>query len=158
MTDEIFFERQAAFMDNVIKMHDRVKNIHVSLEKLYPITVIHKGYFYIFDKNEIGDKYEFKRKVETSVVVSGEILTAFVLDFYDLKPSVVISENMIGNPGNDILVLHEFVHCFQLENGAIEIKNGLSIQRQEWQKAITLGKLIFRFLIPTNFSLIKQRN
>ncbi|MDR1837796.1 MAG: hypothetical protein LBQ89_09080 [Treponema sp.] len=145
MTDEIFFKRQAAFMDDVIKMHDKVKNIHVSLEKLYPITVINNGYFFIFDKNEIGHKYEFKRKVETSVVVSGEILTAFHLDFYDMKPSVVISENMIGNLGNDILVLHEFVHCFQLENGAIEIKNGLSIQKQEMAKKNYNWEIDFSF-------------
>jgi len=155
MTDEIFFERQAAFMDNVIKMHDKVKTVHVSLEKLYPITVIHNGYFYIFDKNEAGNKYEFKRKVETSVVVSGEILTAFVLDFYDLKPSVVISENMIGNLGNDILVLHEFVHCFQLENGAIEIKNGLSIQRQEMAKSNYTWEIDFSFPYSNKFFINK---
>jgi hypothetical protein len=124
-------EGQAAFMDNIIKMHDEVKNIHVSLEKLYPITVISDGYFYVFDKSEIGDKYEFRRKVETSIVVSGDILTAFHLNFYDMKPSVVISKNMLENQGNNILVLHEFVHCFQLENGAVEIRNELSVQRQE---------------------------
>jgi hypothetical protein len=121
---------QVDFMYNIIKMHNRVKNIHVSLEKLYPITVIDDGWFYVFDKNENGDKYEFMRKVKTSVVVASDILTAFHLNFYDMKPSVVISKNMLGNPGNYILVLHEFVHCFQLENGAVEIRNGLSIQKQ----------------------------
>ena len=121
-------------MDNIIKIHDSVKNIHVSVEKLYPITVINDGYFFVFDKNEIGDKYELRRKVETSVVVSNDILTAFHLDFYDMKPSVVISKDMLVNPGNDILVLHEFVHCYQLENGSLEIRNGLSIQGQEMAK------------------------
>jgi len=122
---------QAAFMDSIIKMHNAVKNIHVSLEKLYPITIIDDGWFYVFDKNENGDKYEFMRKVKTSIVVFSEILTAFHLNFYDMKPSVVISKNMLGNPGNNILVLHEFVHCFQLENGAVEIRNGLSIHNQK---------------------------
>jgi len=134
MNDDIFHERQTAFLDNIIKMHDIVKNIHASLEKLYPITVINDGYFFVFDKNEAGDKYEFRRKVETSVAVPGNILTAFHLDFYDMRPSVVISKDMLGNPGNFILVLHEFVHCFQLENGAVEIRNGLSIQKQEMVK------------------------
>jgi hypothetical protein len=121
-------------MDNIIKMHDKVKNIHVSLEKLYPITVINDGYFYIYDKNENGDKYVFMRKVETSIVAASDILTAFNLGFYDMKPSVVISKNMLGDPGNNILVLHEFVHCYQLENGAIAIRNGLLIQKQEISK------------------------
>jgi len=122
---------QIDFMYNIIKMHNEVKNINISLEKLYPITVIDDGYFFVFDKNEKGDKYELMRKVQTSIVVSSEILTAFHLNFYDNKPSVVISKNMLMNSGNYILVLHEFVHCFQLDNGAIEIRNGLSIHNQK---------------------------
>ena len=131
---ELYVDREIAFLENIIKVHNKIKHIHISLGKLYPITIINDGYFYVFDVSEAGHKYEFKRKVETSVVVSGEILTAFNLDFYDMKPSVVISKNMIENLGNDILVLHEFVHCFQLESGAVEIRNGLSIQAQEMVK------------------------
>ena len=134
MDDDIFLKRQIAFMESVIRLHNMVNHIHVSLEKLYPITVINDGYFFVYDKNEIGDEYKFMRKVETSIVASGDILTTFNLNFYDLKPSVVISKNMLGNPGNNILVLHEFVHCFQLEHGALGLKNELLIQKQEMVK------------------------
>ena len=145
MDEDIFLKRQVAFMDSIIKMHDAVKDIHISLKKLYPITVINDGYFFVYDKNESGDKYEFMRKVETSIVASSDILTAFNLNFYDMKPSVVISKNMLGDTGNNILVLHEFVHCFQLENGAVEIRNGLSIQKQEMVKKNYTWEIDFPF-------------
>jgi len=152
---ELFVDREIAFLENIVKVHSKVKNVHVSLGKLYPITVINDGYFYVFDISEIAHKYEFKRKVKTSIVVSGEILTAFILDFYDMKPSVVITKNMIENPGNDILVLHEFVHCFQLESGAIEIRNGLSIQMREMAKSNYSWEINFPFPYSNSYFINK---
>jgi hypothetical protein len=62
VNDNVYIERQISFMDNIIKMHYTVKNIHVSLKKLYPITIIKDNYFFVFDINKIGDIYEFKLK------------------------------------------------------------------------------------------------
>jgi len=121
MDDQVFIERQISYMDEIIKMHDTIKDIHVSLEKLYPITVINNGYFFIFDINEFGNKYEFKLKVETPMPISGEILAAFPLDSYDTKPSAAISNRILENKDNYVFIFHEFVHCFQMENGEFEL-------------------------------------
>jgi len=58
----MFIERQIVFMNEIIRMHDEIKNIHVSLEKLYPITVIHNGYFFVFDINETGNVSQYNIK------------------------------------------------------------------------------------------------
>ena len=59
----MFIERQIVFMNEIIRMHDEIKNIHVSLEKLYPITVIHNGYFFVFDINETGNVSQYKVQI-----------------------------------------------------------------------------------------------
>jgi hypothetical protein len=134
MNDNVFIEKQIGLIDNIIKMHDNVKNIHTSLEKLYPITVINNGYFFVFDINEAGNKYEFKFKTETPMPISGDILAAFSLDFYHMKPSAVISKNILENQNNYINIFHEFVHCFQMGNGEFDIRKELLIEKQEMEK------------------------
>jgi hypothetical protein len=134
MNDNVFIEGQIAFMDDILKMHEMVKNIHVSLKKLYPITVINNGCFFVFDISETGDKYEFKLKSETPMSISGDILASFSLDFYGMKPSAIISKNILENRNNYVFIFHEFVHCFQSENGEIEIRKKLSIEKQEMGK------------------------
>jgi hypothetical protein len=134
MDDNVFIEKQMVLTDNIIKMHDNVKNIHVSLEKLYTITVINDGYFFVFDINETGNKYEFKLKAKTPMPISGDILAAFSLDFYHMKPSAVISKNILENQNNNIFIFHEFVHCFQMENGEFDIRKELLIEKQEMAK------------------------
>jgi len=145
MDDNIFIEKQIDLMDNIIKTHGEIKNIHLSLEKLYPITVINKGYFFVFDLNETGGRYEYKTKAVTSMSVSGEFLAAFPLDFYEMKPSAVISNNILDNQINYIFIFHEFVHCFQMENGEFDIRKDLSIEKQEMAKNNYSWELNFPF-------------
>jgi len=134
MNDMAFIERQISYMNEIIKMHNIVKNIHVSLKKLYPVTIVKDNYFFVFDINEIGNKYEFKLKTQTPMPISGNILASFSLDFYDMKPSAVISENILENQENYIFIFHEFVHCFQWENGEIDLRKDLKIEKQEMEK------------------------
>jgi hypothetical protein len=52
LNDNVFIEEQVAFMEEIVKLHDVIKDVHKSLEKLYRISVIKNEHFYIFDLNE----------------------------------------------------------------------------------------------------------
>jgi hypothetical protein len=132
--DKMFIYEQISLMDNIVKMHSKIKNIHKSLEKLYPITVINNDYFFVFDFNESEERYEFKLKMNTPMPILGNILAAFSLDFYYMKPSAIISNNILIDKNNYVFIFHEFVHCFQLENGEIDIRRNLNIEKQEMAK------------------------
>jgi len=127
-------ERQIGFMDNLTKMHDMLKHIHVSLEKLYPIAVVNNGYFYIFDIDELGAKYEFKHKAETDLPDDVDWLAAFDLESYNDRLAAVIGKNILENPENHVFVFHEFVHCYQGETVEKEIKNSLAVFKEEMAK------------------------
>jgi len=151
MDDSIFIVKQINLMDNIIKMHYEIKRIHVSLDKLYPITVINNGYFFVFDINEAGSKYEYKIKAETPMPVSGDILAAFSLDFYSMKPSAIISKNTLENQNYYISIFHEFVHCFQMENGEFDIRKELTIEKQEIAKNNYSWEINFPFPYNNNY-------
>ena len=155
MNDETFIERQITLMGDILKIHDTVKNVHVSLGELYPITVINDGYYFVFDISKTSGKYVFKSKVKTSISVSNDILMAFNLDFYDMKPSVVISKNILENQENYLSIFREFIHCFLLKNGAIEIRNELSIQKQEMAKRNYNWEINFPFPYNSEYFISK---
>jgi hypothetical protein len=59
-----------------------------------------------------------------------KILAAFQLPFYDGKACAVITDNEIRIPANHIFIFHEFVHCYQIEHGEMEIKAKLDIYKE----------------------------
>jgi len=134
MDDNALIERQITFMDNIIKMHDTLKNIHISLEKLYPIAVVNNGYFFIFDINELGTKYEFKHKAKTDLSDDVDWLAAFDLESYDGKFAAIIGKNILENSENYVFIFHEFVHCYQGETVENDIKSNLTIFKEEMAK------------------------
>ena len=155
--DDVFIEEQLAFMEEIIKLHDEIKNIHKSLEKLYPISVINSGHFFIFDLNDAGSKYEFKLKVASPMPIPDDmsILAAFPLEFYDMKPSAVISKDILKVPENYIFIFHEFVHCYQWDNGEQEIRKGLTVEKQEMAKNNHSWELNFPFPYNSEYFINK---
>jgi len=137
MEEKTFIQSQINFMDKIIEMYNEIKYIHISLEELYPITIIHNNNFFVFDLDDNGNKYELKLKMELPEFMSGDfsyLLAAFPLDFYEMKASVVISNNILENPDNHIAIFHEFVHCFQWHNGELDIRRELLVEKQECEK------------------------
>jgi hypothetical protein len=132
--EKYFIKNQQGFMGKIIKLHDRIKDLHESLLKLYPITIINNDYFYVFEFKQETNQYEYILKNKTPMPISGKILAAFSLDFYNMKPSAIISNDILENEENHVTIFHEFVHCFQLENGELDIRNELLIEKQEKAK------------------------
>lgn len=157
--DDMFIERQIVFMDDIIKMYHEVKNIHLSLEKLYPITVIHDGFYFVFDFNEMNSKYEFKFKTKLPEYMAGagnfDILASFPLDFYEMKASAVISNKILENSRNHIIIFHEFVHCFQWHNGEQHIRQELAVEKQEMAKNNFSWELNFPFPYESEYFINK---
>jgi hypothetical protein len=151
----MFVENQISFMDEIIKLHKDIRDVHVSLKDLYPIAVVNNGYFFIFDINEIGTKYEFKQKAPSDMSDEIDWLASFTLEFYGMKPSAVIGKNILENSGNYPSIFHEFVHCFQWNNGEQNIRQGLTIQKQEMEKNNYSWELNYPFPYGDNYFIEK---
>jgi hypothetical protein len=155
LAEKKFIENQISLMDEIIKLHNNIKEIHGSLKKFYPIAVVNNGYFFIFDINEMGMKYEFKQKTPSNMSDGIEWLAAFPLETYDMKPVAIIGKNILENRENYPSIFHEFVHCFQCNNGEQNIRQGLTIQKQEMKKNNYSWELNYPFPYADNYFMEK---
>lgn len=127
---EGFILKTLLSLEKLQQLHKQIKDIDLSVSKLYPVTLVEDNTFFVFDLNESCEKYEYKLESPTSMPIPKSILAAFTLDFYHEKPSAIISDEAFNSPEGLIFIFHEFVHCFQLENGERDIRDTLEIERK----------------------------
>lgn len=118
-----------ARVNKIFYIHEKIKDIDLSLLKLYTVAVVEEGYFFIFDLSEDGKSYEFKCEYKTPMIVPEKVLASFPLDFYDMKPAAVVSKDAFNTLEGYIFIFHEFVHCYQWEQGDNEIRETLEIAK-----------------------------
>jgi len=118
-----------AKVNKIFSVHEKIKDIDSSLLKLYTVAVIEEGYFFIFDLSDDGMSYEFKGEYKAPMIVPEKVLASFPLDFYDMKPAAVVSKDAFNTLEGYIFIFHEFVHCYQWEQGHNEIMETLEIAK-----------------------------
>lgn len=125
-----FISKTLLSLGKVLELHESIKDLDISLAKLYPVTLVEDNKFFVFDLDESGKKYEYKIEAPTPMQVPKGVLAAFPLDFYHGKASAVISDQAFKDLEGYAFIFHEFVHCFQWENGEKEIRASLEIERK----------------------------
>ncbi len=118
-----------AKVNKIFSIHEKIKDIDTSLLKLYTVAVVEDGYFFIFDLSDNGTCYEFKGEYKAPMIVPEKVLASFPLDFYDMKPAAVVSKDAFNTLERYIFIFHEFVHCYQWEQGDSEIREELEIAK-----------------------------
>lgn len=131
---EKFISKTLLSLEKLLELHKQIKDIDISVSKLYPVTLVEDNTFFVFDLNESGEKYEYKLESPTPMQMPKGILAAFPLDFYYDKPSAIISDQAFNDLQGYIFIFHEFVHCFQWENGERDIRASLEIERKYKKK------------------------
>lgn len=127
---EKFISKTLLSLEKLQELHKQIKDIDVSVSKLYPVTLVEDNTFFVFDLNESGEKYEYKLESPTPMPIPKGVLAAFPLDFYYGKSSAIISDEAFNSLEGYIFIFHEFVHCFQWENGERDIRATLEIERK----------------------------
>jgi hypothetical protein len=125
----LFIIDTIAKVNKIFSIHEKIKDIDLSLLKLYTAAVVEEGYFFIFDLSKDNKCYEFKGEYKAPMIVPEKVLASFPLDFYDMKPAAVVSKDAFNTLEGYIFIFHEFVHCYQWEQGDSEIREELEIAR-----------------------------
>lgn len=92
---EKFISKTLLSLEKLLELHKQIKDIDISVSKLYPVTLVEDNTFFVFDLNESGEKYEYKLESPTPMQMPKGILAAFPLDFYYDKPSAIISDQAL---------------------------------------------------------------
>jgi hypothetical protein len=118
-----------AKVNKIFSIHEKIKDIDTSLLKLYTVAVVEDGYFFVFDLSEDDKSYEFKGEYKAPMIIPEKVLASFPLDFYDMKPAAVVSRDTFNTLEGYIFIFHEFVHCYQWEQGDNEVRETLEIAK-----------------------------
>lgn len=129
-----FIERQLVSLAQIIALHREIKDVDRSLEKLRPVAVIENGVYFIFDLDASGEKYAFKMEYPYEGGVGKGIRAAYGLEFYEMKAAAIISEEAFETAEGRAQIFHEFVHCFQIDEGSWDLKMTLAAAREAWAR------------------------
>lgn len=131
MDKQKIVEKQLCSIKRACELHENIRGLDESLEKLYPIAVTDNNTFYVFDIMQPGSPFEFVCEQPSQMFLPANILAAFPLEFYHNKAAAVIGARELENPDNHVFIYHEFVHCYQFDHYEPQIKKELEIQRQQ---------------------------
>jgi hypothetical protein len=126
-------EFPAAFtagLEKLVELHNEIRTEHPFLEKLHPVAVVEGKDFFVFDIESAAKGYEFVKSARPDLLVPKGIRAAFPLDFYDNKMTCVVSSDVFDDLTGYVLIFHEFIHCAQMENGEMELKNRLRVAQR----------------------------
>lgn len=142
---EKFIESNLISLDKLCELHKKVNKLDVSLSNLLPVAIVENNTFFIFDLDSCGKRYELKLEHYSTMPIPKRVLAAFPLEFYDMKPCAVVSQDSFETLEGYIFIFHEFVHCFQWNNCENEIREQLKISKKVKEESNFMWELNYPF-------------
>lgn len=145
MIDYNFKLNQTNALNKLITMQKEIVDISIALGKIYPIAIVKDNVFYVFDFDEDKGIYEYKCEFKSPMSIDEDVFAAFILEFYNNKVSAVINQNALDTLEGYIFVFHEFVHCYQLENGEVELKSTVKLAEKSISEKNFMWEITYEF-------------
>lgn len=128
----------------LIDLHQRVKGLHPSIEKCYPVALAAAQQLAIYDFDSAEEQYRFIKQIPMPMPIPKGVRSAFQLENYEGRIACVVTPEIFDSPEGFVTILHEFVHCYQYETCEQELKGKLDIA----QKAQEVGDCMWEIEHP----------
>lgn len=145
MVSQDFKAKQIEQLNKLIELQKEIADISVVLEKLYPVAIIKDNVFYVFDFEQETESYEYKCEFAAPMPINGSICAAFDLYGYDERMGAVITDDVFEVSDGYIFIFHEFVHCYQYENGQPQLKSELKLNQKSREEGNYMWELTYEF-------------
>jgi hypothetical protein len=153
-----FIERQLVSLEEICALHNEIKDIDKSLEKLQPVAVVKNNAYFVFDLDQSGEKYEFKMEYPSEMEIPEDVQAAYPLEYGNGKTAAIITEKEFTTLEGRIIVFHEFVHCFQWNDAGVgDLRRTLAIAREAWEKQDFMWELDHPFPYTSEYFIAKTR-
>ncbi|MTI49915.1 MAG: hypothetical protein FH761_18955 [Firmicutes bacterium] len=142
--DKCNYEKHLVSLKKLVDLHSEIKDIDISLSKLYPVAIVENNNFIIFDFNEKLRKYFFVKKCSAPMTMPEGVKAAFDLQEYENKMAAVLSEDTFDTEKGYVFAFHEFVHCYQ---GTCEqkLKSDLGVYQDAMKKKDYMWEMQYSF-------------
>lgn len=128
----------------LVDLHQRVKWLHPSIEKCYPVALAEAQRLAIYDFDTAVGQYRFNKHISLPMPIPRGIRSAFQLEEYRGRIACVVTPEIFDSREGFVTILHEFVHCYQYETCEQDLKRELDIA----QKAQEVGDCMWEIEHP----------
>jgi hypothetical protein len=132
-------------LQEVLAFQKRMAHIHPVLEEPFPIALVERDDFHVFDVDASGQRYRFVKRAPTGMPIPQGVRAAFPIECYDGRLACVVTGDVFDTLEGYVTVMHEFVHCYQGETCESSLKDTLSIARKAKAEGDYMWELNYTF-------------
>jgi hypothetical protein len=125
--DHKFIEDIDTSLSKLVTLQKTASHIHPSLERFYPIAIVRGDTLFVFDYDQLLGKYNFVKSALVPFPMSEAIQASFPLSVYENLPTCVVGKQIFSSLNGYATIMHEFVHCWQLNTDELSLRSELEI-------------------------------
>ncbi|MEW6366336.1 MAG: hypothetical protein AB1714_17045 [Acidobacteriota bacterium] len=133
-TDSVIADKYDAPLRKVFSVREQVRGVHPMFDRLCPIAIAEDGKFHVFEPDEAASRYNLVRIAPAPFPVQVGLRASMPLDFYGNRATCCVTGEVFDEPDGYVMVLHEFVHCYQWETCERELKEKLDVYREAMKR------------------------
>ncbi len=162
-TDNLTVEKYLPGLNRIFKLHEIIKEMHPTLEHVYPVAIAEEGQFYIFEPTA-NNTYRFVKQTAITLPVPKGIKAAYPLQENDNKMTCVVTGEVFDSMDGYAIIFHEFVHCAEFATIEMKLKENLKIYKLAMEQKDWMWELNYPFpylkkeFTESFFSLLSAMN
>ena len=117
-------------LSQIVDLQNKVADLNPLFEAHYPVAVAVDGQFLIHEVDPQSGGYVLTQKVAVPFPIPEGIRAAFPIEALGGRSAAVVTPDAFDSLKEQVLVLHEFVHCYQHLTCEEALKGRLEIARQ----------------------------
>jgi hypothetical protein len=120
----------SADLQKVLDLQSDIAALNPLFEQHYPVAIAVGEQFLIHEVDPQSGQYVLTQEVLVPMPIPEGVRAAFQIDALDGRCAAVVTTDAFENQNEQVLVLHEFVHCHQAATCEDSLKGRLEIAKQ----------------------------
>jgi len=117
-------------LQTLVEFQREVSEFHPAFEGHYPIAIVADGQFLIYDWADEAGAYALVKTAPLHMEIPEGVMAAFPLAPYGGQTTAVVTPATFERSDWMVMLLHEFVHCYQNTIGVDDLRDRLTICRE----------------------------
>ncbi|MBG0770378.1 MAG: hypothetical protein H0S82_01645 [Anaerolineaceae bacterium] len=116
-------------LSRIVGLQKEVANLNPLFEQNYPVAVAVGGQFLIHEFDPQRGEYVLTKTAPVPFPIPDGVRAAFPLEGLEGRSAAVVTPDVFDSLKEQVLILHEFVHCYQHGTCEVVLKAQLEIAR-----------------------------
>jgi hypothetical protein len=144
-TLESIARRYGDSLNKIFEYQAKVADLHPALKSVYPVAIVESGQFFIFEPDSAARVYRPVNAFPDTFNMPKGIRAAMPLSAWNNRMACVVSGDAFDTPKGFVLVLHEFVHCYEWDTCEQKLKDTMTIFREAMKNKDYMWELQYPF-------------